>query len=61
MLHSIIFVYMITVKKSRVRIPIGFFFNLLNPSSCTIALGLTQPLLEVCTRNLPEGQSTARA
>jgi hypothetical protein len=28
------------------------FFNLPNPSSCTIALGLTQPLTEWRTRNL---------
>jgi hypothetical protein len=29
------------------------FFNLPNPSSRTIALGLTQPLTEMSTRNLP--------
>jgi hypothetical protein len=32
------------------------FFNLLNPSSCTMALGLTQPLTEMSTRNLPGGK-----
>jgi hypothetical protein len=31
------------------------FFNLPNPSSCTMALGLTQPLTEMSTRNLPAG------
>jgi hypothetical protein len=29
------------------------FFNLPNPSSRTIALGLTQPLTEMSTRNFP--------
>jgi hypothetical protein len=32
-----------------------FFFNLLNPSSCAVALGLTYPLTEMSTRNLPGG------
>jgi hypothetical protein len=32
------------------------FFNLPNPSSRTMALGLTQPLTEVSTRNLPGGK-----
>jgi hypothetical protein len=32
-----------------------FFFNLPNPSSCTMALGSTQPLTEMSTRNLPGG------
>jgi hypothetical protein len=31
------------------------FFNLPNPSSRTMALGLTQPLTEMSTRNLPWG------
>jgi hypothetical protein len=31
------------------------FFNLPNPSSCTVALGSTQPLTEMSTRNLPGG------
>jgi hypothetical protein len=30
--------------------------NLRNPSSCTVALGSTQPLTEMITRNLPGGQ-----
>jgi hypothetical protein len=33
----------------------GFFLNLPNPSSRTMALGLTQPLTEMSTRNLPAG------
>jgi hypothetical protein len=31
------------------------FFNLPNPSSCIMALRLTQPLTETSTRNLPGG------
>jgi hypothetical protein len=34
---------------------IGFFFNWRNPSSRTMALGSTQPLTEMSTRNLPGG------
>jgi hypothetical protein len=30
--------------------------NLPNPSSCTMALGSTQPLTEMSTRNLPWGK-----
>jgi hypothetical protein len=32
------------------------FINLPNPSSGTMALGSTQPLTEMSTRNLPEGK-----
>jgi hypothetical protein len=32
------------------------FFNLPNPSSRTITLGLTQPLTEMSIRNLPGGK-----
>jgi hypothetical protein len=32
------------------------FFNLPNPSSRTMALGLTQPLTEMSIRNLPGGK-----
>jgi hypothetical protein len=32
------------------------FFNLPNPSSRTMALGSTQPLTEMITRNLPRGK-----
>jgi hypothetical protein len=31
------------------------FFNWPNRSSCTVALGLTQPLIEMSTRNFREG------
>jgi hypothetical protein len=37
------------------------FFNLPNPSSHTMALGSTQPLTEMSTRNLPGGQRAAGA
>jgi hypothetical protein len=32
------------------------FFNVPNPSSRTMALGSTQPLTEMSTRNLPGGK-----
>jgi hypothetical protein len=32
------------------------FFSLPNPSSSTMALGSTQPLTEMSTRNLPGGK-----
>jgi hypothetical protein len=32
------------------------FFNLPNPSSHTVALGSTQPLIKLSTRNLPGGK-----
>jgi hypothetical protein len=32
------------------------FFNWPNPSSCAMALGSTQPLTEMSTRNLPGGK-----
>jgi hypothetical protein len=32
------------------------FFNVLNPSSHTMALGSTQPLTKMSTRNLPGGK-----
>jgi hypothetical protein len=43
--------------RSLVRVPMRwiFFFNILNPSSRTMALGSTQPLTEMSTRNLPGG------
>jgi hypothetical protein len=34
---------------------VDFFFDLLNTSTCTMALGSTQPLIEMGTRNLPGG------
>jgi hypothetical protein len=36
-----------------IRDVIGFFFNLPKPSSRIMALGSTQPLTEMSTRNLP--------
>jgi hypothetical protein len=45
------------VKGSYPDAVIGFFFfNLPNPSSRTMALGLTQPLTEMSTRNIPGGK-----
>jgi hypothetical protein len=42
---------------SRDRIPDEVeFFNLPNPSSRTMALGSTQPLTEMSTRNIPGGE-----
>jgi hypothetical protein len=38
-----------------------FFFNVPNPSSRTMALGSTQPLTEMSTRNLPRGKRVAGA
>jgi hypothetical protein len=32
------------------------FFKLPKPSSCTVALGSTQPLTEMSTMNLPGGK-----
>jgi hypothetical protein len=48
---------MLQAGKSPVRIPDEVdFFNLPNPSSRTMALGSTQPLTEISTRNLPGGK-----
>jgi hypothetical protein len=42
---------------SQVRVPDKVdFFNLPNPSSRTMALGSTQPLTEMSTRNFPRGK-----
>jgi hypothetical protein len=38
---------------------IVFFFNLSNPSYRIMALGLTQSLTEMSTKNLPVGQRAA--
>jgi hypothetical protein len=44
-------------RRSRVRVPMRWiFFNLPNPSSRTMALGSTQPLREISTRNLTVGK-----
>jgi hypothetical protein len=43
--------------RSRDRVPMRWiFFNWPNPSSCTMTLGLTQPLTEISTRNFPGGK-----
>jgi hypothetical protein len=48
---------MLQAGRSPVRIPDEVdFFNLSNLSSCTMALGSTQPLTEMSTRNLPGGK-----
>jgi hypothetical protein len=48
---------MLQAGKSPVRIPDDVdFFILPNPSSRTMALGSTQPLTEMSTRNLPGGK-----
>jgi hypothetical protein len=45
---------MVQAGRSRVGVPMRWiFFNLPNPSSYTVALGFTQPLIEMSTRNLP--------
>jgi hypothetical protein len=47
---------MLQAGRSRDRIPDeADFFNLPNPSSRTMVLGLTQPLTEMSTRNIPGG------
>jgi hypothetical protein len=47
--------------RSPVRVPNEVdYFNLLNPSNRTMALGSTQPLTEISTRNLPGGKSGRR-
>jgi hypothetical protein len=48
---------MLQAERSPVRVPDEVdFFNLPNPSSHTMALGSTQPLTKMSTRNLPEGK-----
>jgi hypothetical protein len=48
---------MLQVGRSPVRVPDEMdFFSLPNPSSRTMALGSTQPLTEMSTRNLPGGK-----
>jgi hypothetical protein len=53
---------MLQAGRSRVRVPMRwiFFFNWANPSSGTMALGSTQPLTEMNTRNLPGGVKGGR-
>jgi hypothetical protein len=48
---------MLQAGRSRVVTPMRWiFFNLSNPFSRTMALGSTQSLTEVSTRNLPGGK-----
>jgi hypothetical protein len=48
---------MLQAERSPVRVPHEVdFFNLPNPSRRTMALGSTQPLTEMSTRNLPGGK-----
>jgi hypothetical protein len=48
---------MLQAGRSLVQIPDEVdFFNLPNPSSRTVALGSTQPLTEMSTRNPPGGE-----
>jgi hypothetical protein len=53
---------MLQARKSRVWFPMRSldFFNLPNPSSRTMALGLTQPLTELSNRNLLGGGGGGR-
>jgi hypothetical protein len=52
---------MLQAGRPPVRVPDEVdFFNLPNPSSRTMALGSTQPLTELSTRNLPGGKSGRR-
>jgi hypothetical protein len=47
---------MLQAGRSRDRVPMRWiFFSLPNPSSRTMALGSTQPLTEMSTKNLPGG------
>jgi hypothetical protein len=48
---------MLQAGRLRVRVPDEVdFFHLPNPSSHTVALGLTQPLTKISTRNFPGGK-----
>jgi hypothetical protein len=48
---------MLRAGRSPVRVPDEVdFFNLPNPSRCEMALGSTQPLTEMSTRNFPGGK-----
>jgi hypothetical protein len=47
---------MLQAGMSRDRVPMRWIFNLLTPSSRTMALESTQPLTEISTRNLSVGK-----
>jgi hypothetical protein len=52
---------MLQAGRSLVRVPDEVnFFKLLNPSSRTMALGSTQPLTEMSTREFPRGKCGRR-
>jgi hypothetical protein len=52
---------MLQAGRSQVQVPMRWmFFNLPNPSSRTMALGSTQHLTEMSTRNLPGGVKDGR-
>jgi hypothetical protein len=52
---------MLQAGRSPVQVPEEVdFFNLPNPSSRTMALGSTQPLTKMSTRNLPGGKRGRR-
>jgi hypothetical protein len=52
---------MLQAGRSPVRVPDEVdFFNLRNPSGRTMALGSTQPLTEMSTRDLPGGKQGGR-
>jgi hypothetical protein len=44
---------MLQAGRSRIQFPMDFSIDFINHSSCTMALGLIQPLTEMITRNLP--------
>jgi hypothetical protein len=53
---------MLQAVRSPVRVPdAADFFNLPNPSSRIMALGSTQPLTQMSTRNFPGGKKAAGA
>jgi hypothetical protein len=53
---------MLQAGRSRVRVPMRWIsFNLPNPARRTMGLGSTQPLTEMCTKNLPGGEWAAGA
>jgi hypothetical protein len=47
---------MVQAGRWQVRFPMSLDFSIDNPSSRTMALGSTQPLTEMSTRNLPAGK-----
>jgi hypothetical protein len=49
---------MLQAGRSRVRVPLRWIFSieLILPSALRMALGSTQPLTEMSTRNLPGGK-----